>query len=383
MEILVITWNFPPTRGGMERLLGELVSGLRKTHAVTVITAYGLPRETVEKDVFRAPFPGLIPFACYALWRGASLLLHNRQIEVIFGGSVMMTPLVLILARLFQRKAVMQAHGLDIVYPALLYRWLCSVWVRFCDRVIANSVFTASAVEQRSLRRNRIAVIPLGIDPQRFAVPANAEATRKMFQLEGKKIVLFVGRLAKRKGVEEFVRYSLPKIVLEIPDACFVIVGDNPTQSLAHRADILSDIESAVRQCGLEKSVRLLGALDDDGVTRLYQACQIVVLPALALAEDVEGFGLVLLEAAAAAKPVVATRTGGIPDAVEEGKSGILREPGDYDALSQSIVALLTNETTRTAMGEYGKRRVLEKFNWQRVIADYEAALDFRAKVSS
>jgi phosphatidylinositol alpha-1,6-mannosyltransferase len=382
MDILVITWNFPPRRGGSEYLLSHLVAGLRKHHAVSVITAYAPLQQGKENDVFRAPVPGLIPFACYALWRGAWLLVRNRQIEVIFGGSVMVTPLVLILARVFGRKAVVQAHGLDVVYPALLYRLLCSGWIRFCDRVIANSVFTASAVEKRGLRTRPISVIPLGIDASRFARSESVEIAKKAFDLERKRVILFVGRLVKRKGVAEFVRNALPKIVQSIPNACFVVVGENPRESLAHQADVLSEIKTAVRECGLTESVRLLGALSDDAVARIYQACDIVVMPALALAADVEGFGLVILEAGASGKPVVATRTGGIPDAVREGETAILLEPEDYEAMSRSVVALLCDEKTRAAMGENGRQHVLQHFNWQRVLADYEVALNLRAKVS-
>ena len=90
---------------------------------------------------------------------------------------------------------------------------------------------------------------------------------------------------------------------------------------------------------------------------KLYQCCDVVVLPALASAEDVEGFGMVLLEAAAVGKPVVATRVGGIPDAVAGGESGILVEPGDYRELSRSIVGLLTDDERRSSLGKFAKTR--------------------------
>ena len=120
----------------------------------------------------------------------------------------------------------------------------------------------------------------------------------------------------------------------------------------------------------------LLGPLSDEDVVRLYQTCDLVVLPALATPDDVEGFGIVLLEAAAAGKPVVAMRVGGIPDAVEDGESGILVEPEDYESMSRAIVNLLRDDRNRVALGEFARKRVGEKFSWERVVKKYEETLE-------
>ena len=161
MEILVITWNYPPRRGGIEYLVSNLCMDLRKRHSVVVVTSHASP-VPVEEDIFRTPFPGLIPFALYALWRGAMILLRNRKIKVIFGGSAMVTPLVLVLARLFGGKAVIQAHGLDLVYPNTLYQLSCVRWVKYCDRVIANSTYTALLAKEKGARGALVSVIPPG-----------------------------------------------------------------------------------------------------------------------------------------------------------------------------------------------------------------------------
>ena len=380
MGILVITWNFPPRRGGIEYLVSHLCAGLKKNHNVFVITARARAAAPSEERVFRAPWRGLIPFALYSLWRGAWLLFRNPGLRVVLGGSVIVTPLVLLLSRLFGRKAAVQAHGLDVIYASKPYRLLCSHWIKYCDRVIANSNFTAALVQQKGVWRDRIAVIPPGVDPDRFSLTVATEANKKDFGLEEKKTILFVGRLAKRKGVKEFIQHSLTRIVQEVPNVCFVVVGDNPKESLAHREDALSEIMALIGELSLERHVRLLGAVGDDDLIKLYKICDVFILPASAIADDVEGFGIVLLEAAAAERPVVATRVGGIPDAIEDGKSGILVEPGDYAGLSRSIIALLADEGTRLGMGEYARRRAQQRFRWERVIADYEAALDLAAK---
>lgn len=375
MGILVISWNFPPRRGGIENVIGNLVAGLGERNPVIVITAHARTRGSGEAKIFRAPCPGLIPFAIYALWRGALSLLHAPRLSVVFGGSALATPLVLILARLFGRKAVVQTHGLDIIYANAVYQFLCVRWLKHCERIIANSTYTALLAKNAGVPENRIAVIPPGVYPQRFAASANVHAIKKQLGLEGKRVVLFVGRLAKRKGVKEFIERSLVNIVREIPEVCFVIVGDNPLESLTHRDDEVSDIKAVIARLRLKDRVRLLGAVCDEELIALYQMCDVVVLPVLAMKNDVEGFGIVLLEAAAAARPTVATRVDGIPDAIEDGKSGILVEPGDYEELSQALVELLRNDELGETLGGYGLKRVQENFAWEKIIASYEQAL--------
>ena len=375
MKILLITWNYPPRRGGIEYLMGHLVGALKEKHSLVVITAHAPSPGVAEAGVYRAPWRGLIPFALYALWRGAWAL-RNRHVGVIFGGSVMVTPLVLILARLFGRKAVVQAHGLDLVFPDLFYQSLCVRWLRFCDLVIANSAYTASLAARKGVPADLISVIPPGINPDAFGSPPDVAALKESWGLADRPIILFVGRLAKRKGVKEFIEKCFTEIVHEMPRVCFVIVGDNPHESLTHRGDVLSEIKTMIADMKLQNHVRLLGALGDDDVIALYHACDVVILPALPTTDDVEGFGITLLEAAAAGKPTVATRAGGIPDAVEDGKSGIIVEPDNDCGLSQAIISLLKDRGKSLAMGEFGRRRVQEKFSWNKVGALYAAAFD-------
>ena len=383
MEILVITWNYPPRRGGIENLLQNLCSGLREKHRVFIITSLAKAPQSAEPDTLRAPWAGLIPFAFYALCRGAKLLARYPQIGVVFGGSALMTPLVLILARLFGRRAVVLTHGLDVIHRDFFYQRLCVWWLKFCDRVVANSNYTAALVKSKAVAQERLTVIPPGVYAERFSVLADVIATKRHWNIEGKEIVLFVGRLAKRKGIKEFIEKSVVEIVREIRETVFLIVGDNPTESLAHHDNVVGEINEAVSRLGLDNQVRLLGAVSDDDVVRLYAACDIVVLPALDMKDDVEGFGIVGLEAAAAGKPVVGTRIGGIPDAVEDGKSGILVDSGDYKSLSQAVTALLRNSESRSFLGQYGRCRVGQEFSWHRVIGLYENVFDVATRGSS
>src|ERR1044071_1163105 len=159
MGILIITWNFPPRRGGIESMMARLHAALGRTHSVQLVTSCGSQADN-EPKVFRAPLPGLLPFLIYALWRGSCVLKRSRATRVIFGGSVLVTPIVLLLARIFHRRAIIQAHGLDVIYSSVLYQTFCVRWMRYCDRLIANSSYTASLLVDRGVPRHRICVIP-------------------------------------------------------------------------------------------------------------------------------------------------------------------------------------------------------------------------------
>jgi phosphatidyl-myo-inositol dimannoside synthase len=374
MNILVITWNFPPRRGGMEQLLGSLCDELSKNHKLFIITAYADRSCPPKTGIFRPSRPGLVAFFAYALWKGALLLRCHRDIRVVFGGSVLVTPLVCILARIFRCKALIQAHGLDLLYPSFVYQMFIVWWLRFCDQVVANSGYTASLAKDKGALEESITIIHPGVHWQRFALPMAIDALKLERGLQGKRIILFVGRLARRKGVKEFVDKSLGRIIQELPDVRFLIVGDDPKDSLTHRDDVRSEIEHAISAGRLEEHVQWLGALNDEDLVKVYNLCDVVVLPILQMKDDVEGFGIVALEAAAAGKPVVATSVGGVPDSVENGKSGILVETGDYKELSQTIIGLLRSGEKAAAMGESGRRRISKEFTWSRIAARYEAA---------
>jgi phosphatidylinositol alpha-1,6-mannosyltransferase len=369
MSILLITWNFPPRRGGIENLMSRLCSEIRAKRSVFVITSYVRIRDVEPDYVYRPAFPGLILFFVYALFKGYALLRQRGDIQVVLGGSALVTPLIIVLARLFGIKAAVYVHGLDLAYPNFLYQFLCVSWIGRCDRIISNSRYTASLAESKGVRREAIDVIPPGIDSR--AIEASLQGKREL-GLEGRKIILSVGRLVRRKGIPEFLTKCMPSICAEIPEACFLIVGENPVEAMIHRDDLEGEIKKLVVAMQLQDRVRLMGWLDGEALVKVYHAADLFILPALFLRRDVEGFGTVIVEAAAAGKPCIATRVGGIPDAVQDGQTGILTDAGDYASLSRAVVSLLRDDAMRQVMGANAQRRAREEFDWGRIAEKYE-----------
>lgn len=354
----------------MESLMGHLYRSIKTKRPVFVITAYAAASHREQQGVYRPRFRGLVPFFAYALFKGFLLLKKNRDIKIVLGGSALVIPVIVILAKLCRAKSAVYVHGLDLVHPNLLYQFLCVKWIRRCNSVICNSRFTASLAGSKRARSASIHVIPPGME-SRF--DEASQQGKDDVALAGKKVILYVGRLVRRKGVVEFLARSIPAIFAAVPEACFVIVGENPVESMVHRDDIFGEIRRLVLEMRLEDRVRLLGWLDGEELEKLYRAADLLVLPALPIASDVEGFGIVILEAAAAGKPCVATRTGGIPDAVEDGKTGILVEPLNYDAISRAVTSLLRDDTLRLTMGANARRKTQEHFDWEKIGEKYDA----------
>lgn len=373
--ILVISWNFPPRVGGLENLIAGLCCGLKKNHSLVVITSWASGAADRDERVLRPRWPGLPGFFIFAMFRGFLVLRRNPEIKWILGGSALVCPLVLVLARLLRRKSIILVHGLDVIYPRRVYQALCVRVLRFCDRIVPNSRYTLSLAEEKGISRERLVVIPPGIDdgprPSQGAEEVKAE-----FGVTRKKVLLYVGRLARRKGLKEFLQNSFPRIVAEVPEVCFLIVGGNPTESLVHHEDVAGELKGQIRAMKMQDRIRLLGWLGDDDLAKVYRASDLLVLPALAMKNDVEGFGIVVIEAAAAGLPAVATRVGGIPDAIEDGMSGILVDADAYEDMTRTIVNLLHDGEKRRILSDYARKRAAEKFSWERIAKQYDAVFE-------
>jgi phosphatidylinositol alpha-1,6-mannosyltransferase len=269
------------------------------------------------------------------------------------------------------------AYGSDLVLESRVYQTAIRPLLRGARRVFPISRKTTELLLGKGVKEERVRLICPGVVE---APAAEGEASAKMKALAaeaaGKPVLLSVGRLVKRKGVLEFIRDVMPRVRAALPDVQYWVVGGEPGASLIHRERIGGALEAAIRETGQEASVKLLGRLPEADLEAAYAASKLFVFPCLDIPHDIEGFGFVVLEAALKRVPAVATRCGGIPDAVEEGATGVLVPPGDPEAMAEAIVALLKDPERIARMGEAGERRAREEFNWGAVSARYAAALE-------
>jgi len=374
MRVLLVTWNYPPKVGGMEMMLYQLVQHLTSYIEVHIIGPYAGSGDKSADNVIRPRRDGLLRFVLHGLFSGARLL-RESSYDAILAGSALIVPIALVLGWLFKLPVVANVYGLDLIYPHPVYQCMVRMFLPRCNCIVAISQMAMEAAVERGVPREQVSIINPGIEFSEFAVMPNLDIVRRAYGLDDRLVLLSVGRLARRKGVLEFVRYSLPSIVEEHPTAIFLIIGGNPVLSLSHKEDLEALIQNDVKKLGLEQNVRLLGWVERRELINLYLACDVFVLPAIEVKGDVEGFGIVLIEANAAGKPVVSTRVGGILDAVKDGESGMLVEAGAWDELANVITDLLADEALRQSIGYLGRERVRAQFDWPVIAQQYAELL--------
>jgi len=368
---LLISRNLPPLIGGMERLNLHVAQCLDKHAALSVIGPQGsaayLP-ETVRvteqpvKPLWRFIFGALIA----ALRLGAS-----KKFAFTFAGSGLTVPMAWLAARLSGGKTIAYLHGLDIIVDNAVYQRLWSPFLRRCDQVIVNSRNTARLAAEKGIAQERITIINPGADIPAFD-PRQGEAFRSRFGLADRPLLLSVGRMTPRKGLVDFARYALPEIAGKYPEVCLLIVGDAAPDALTGSGAAESArFDHTIAELGLAKNVMKLGVCDDETLSAAYFASTLHVFPVIEKQGDVEGFGMVALEAAAHGLPTVAFDIGGIGDAVDEGKSGFLVPPKNYGMLAERVCALLTGnvpEMTPEACRTFARGKSWEVFE-QRLMA--------------
>ena len=393
LRILLVTRNLPPLVGGMERLNWHMADELSKTADVRVIGPSGsatmAPAGVAVREARLQP---LWKFLLQA-WAIARREARTWKPDIVLAGSGLTAPLVRSAARLCGAKACVYVHGLDVAVRQPVYR---AVWlraIRSMDRVIANSRATAELCRSVGVDPARIAIVHPGVDlpteaadqitwglgssfrrkPESSAsapdtvVSGGAVQFRQTHRLGDRPVLLSVGRLSTRKGLREFVSHALPRIVAVRPDAMLLVVGDAPRQALHAEAQTPESIQAAAEAAGVGAHLLFLGTITDYAeLGAIYRAADVHVFPVRQIPGDPEGFGMVAVEAAAHGLPSVAFATGGVVDAVAEGRSGHLVPSGDYSALSEAIIAALAErESLRSSCVEFARRFAWPEFGTQ------------------
>jgi phosphatidylinositol alpha-1,6-mannosyltransferase len=338
---LLVTRNFPPLVGGMEKVNEHLLGALQPAWGTALCGPAGCadyaPHET---DVRQSKVKPLPIFLAATLWRTMRLA-WRRKPEWVIAGSGLTAPIAWMAAQCAGGRAAVYLHGLDIIAPSHLYQWLWLPFIRRCDLVLVNSANTAALAQSRGVRSGAMHVLHPGTDLPSLDSDAAGDF-RKSHDLGERPLLLSVGRLTQRKGLAEFVAKALPAIAARHADVLLVVIGDEASDALHVRAGSERDrILAAARINGVEENLRFLGHCDDSTLSAAYQAANMHIFPVLALAGDVEGFGMVALESAAHGLQTIAFAVGGVPDAVWDGHSGVLVEPGNYAALGNAVTQQL------------------------------------------
>jgi len=238
-----------------------------------------------------------------------------------------------------------------------LYNKLQDILLKFSDLVISPSKLYVEESKILRKHRKKIVVIPNGIDLSKYNVNYSKEECREKINLPlDKKIVLFLSAIREKKAPDLLIK-AMQKVIKEIPNAYLVMAGKGRMES---------KIIQLARELAINDLITFPGFVRESKKPLYFKAADVFVLPSYD-----EIFGIVNLEAMACGTPVVATRVGGIPEIVKDGKNGLLVPPKDPDALADAIIYLLENEDVRRGMGERG-REMVKDYSWDKIAEQYE-----------
>jgi len=263
---------------------------------------------------------------------------------------------------------VLYAHGEEILISMTSHklRWLVPRIYNGAAAIIANSSHAKSLLENIGVQLRKVYVVHPGVDARSFQVSQEAIlAVRQRYKLGNSPTLLTMGRLQRRKG-QDMVIKALPRIIQKIPTVKYLIVGTGEEYSA---------LQKLVQKVGVTNHVIFVGQVSDEERAVYYATCDVFVMPNRQIDEDIEGFGIVFLEAGAAGKPVIGGKSGGTGEAIKEGVTGLRVDGTDVEEIATAALALLSDPSKSYTMGENGRRRVKEEFSWETVVRrTYEVA---------
>lgn len=269
-------------------------------------------------------------------------------------------------SRLLNIPMLFSFHGAELLlmrkfgFVKPILKWLC----RDAIAVTANSSFTKKLI-QDNVHSGEVAVIPYGL-----TIEAKVPHPRKAGEIPK---LLFVGRLDERKGLK-FLLEALPKI-LETQPVELRIVG---------KGHLESEIKTQCAAMELEHSVKFLGFVSKEELADEYASCDVFVLPAIVDSKgDTEGLGIVMIEAMAHEKPVVASRVGGIPDVIKHKETGILIPERQPEALALAVQEILDRPEWASALGKAGLADVRTRFSWEKIACQWQSVFSRALRAES
>jgi len=343
----------------MQKLSHELVTSVGRVVEARVI-AWGKSQRW------------LLLFLPYCFCKALGEMIVRRP-DVMHLGDPVMCLVGVPLGRLFRVPTVVTAHGLDIVYAPTWYQRIVVPLVGKCARVVCISRYTAEECRRRGIEA-QVVVIPPGTDPEGLpsASPADRDALEGIVEPGGRDrtVLLTVGRLVERKGVPRFIRDILPRIVAERPDVLYLVVGDGPQRD---------EVLGAIAEASMDEHVHILGQVAPGLLAAACEAAHLFVMPNQPVAGDIEGFGLVAIEANIFGLPVVASALEGISDAITPGENGYLVQWDDSEGFARKVLSVIASPDELAAAGRRARRHVLARFSWDTIAQSYVREFDLVA----
>jgi glycosyltransferase involved in cell wall biosynthesis len=363
--------------GGIESYIYNLSKNLVKLgHKVTVVTSKmpkTLPKtENIEGiEIIRLNPPAIVggfpimpnlPFKLLSVSKDADIIHGHINAPAIIESATLASKIIDVpLVVTYHADPIIQDVSVKI--PNCLQKVLRNYWISVA--LILKSAKTIIAttplyIEKSEFLRNyleKVVVIPNSIDFAFFREPnpQDIQIFKKNYRLENNRILLFVGRLVKYKGIEYLLK-AMKTVLRTVGNVRLLIVGDGPLRG---------ELEYLTRKMNLEKYVIFVGNVNSELLRNIYALADLFVLPSISKSE---GFGIVLIEAMTYAKPIIASNVGGIPYVVNNGLTGVLVTPRNSEELGNRIIELLSDTGKAQNLGKKGQEYVRKHYSWEHTI---------------
>lgn len=360
-KTLLLTLEFPPDIGGISTYYKNLCEEL-PPQDLYVLAPEKEGCECYDKEklftVYRREFYSKTPL--WPKWAGILRtvipIIRKENVQNILVGNILPLGYIAYLVKMkYKIPYFIFTHGMDVAILHGRKKFFAGQIFQNSDGVFSNTHFTKHSVENYGYPPEKITTVYPCPDVISHAPPAEIARLKKLYNLYNKKILLIVGRIVERKGHDMVIR-SLPKILQKFSDTLFVIVGEGIYKQ---------NLKQLVKDLQLENHVLFTGKLSKIELSAMYELCDIFVMPARQLYDyDVEGFGTVYLEANYFGKPVIGGKSGGVNEAVLDGKTGLLVDPQNSKDFITAVFTLLENPDFAHRLGYQGMDRVHSQFHW-------------------
>jgi phosphatidylinositol alpha-1,6-mannosyltransferase len=356
MKTLFVTIEFPPKVGGVENYYGKI--------------AQYWPDELIvlnnnQNELISPKMPFL---AWLRAFKPISEALKKHSPQWLLVGEILpLGTVALLLSYIFKIRYGVILHGLDfsLATKGLLKRMVSKKILQKSSLVVCANSHTAEEVTNLFPALSNVNVVNPGVE---INIPEisleHVQAFKKRNKVEDSFVLLTVGRLVKRKGVD-MVLAALSNVVLQIPDIVYIIIGDGPDKKY---------LENIIHQLGLDQNVVMLSGVSDEEKNYWLASSDVFIMPARNIDGDYEGFGIVYLEAGLFSKPVISGGSGGVGEAVETDVNGLVVNEQDPVSIAQSILRLYTDSNLRQQLGLAGRKRSLEQ-SWELQIKKFNSLL--------
>ncbi|MVO89085.1 glycosyltransferase [Streptomyces sp. p1417] len=367
-KTLVVTNDFPPRPGGIQAFLHNMALRLDPSEIVVYASTWKRGREGAEAtaafdaeqpfQVVRDSTTMLLPTPRVAR-RAVSLLREHGCTSVWFGAAAPLGLMAPALRRAGARRLVATTHGHEAGWAQLpASRQLLRRIGESTDTITYLGEYTRSriAAALTPAAAGRMVQLPPGVDEKTFHPGSGGDAVRARLGLSERPVIVCVSRLVPRKGQDTLI-LAMPRILAREPDAVLLVVGGGPYEK---------ELRKLAAETRVADSVVFTGAVPWAELPAHYGAGDVFAMPCRTRRGglDVEGLGIVYLEASATGLPVVAGDSGGAPDAVLDGETGWVVRGGSAEDAADRIVALLGDAELRGHMGERGRQWVEERWRW-------------------